>query len=107
VVFVHEEDENAHVMIDLSLKDEDKPIPPAIQTTLYFGKGIERDAKPGVYRLDTIKFETFGGESMDYRGEFEPPRFEVIPEREWEPIVKGISVLTKGQSRHWERRDRD
>ncbi len=99
VIFVHEEDENEHIMFGIAAWDEEEPIRPALQTTLDFAVPIKKDQKLGVYALDRITFQTFGGNTLPYRGDIERPSFEVIPEREAAPTVQELSIYTRGQ---WE-----
>lgn len=100
IVFVHEQDEDHHIVIRTGERKEDVPLlKPAIQTALDFSKMIERDQKPGVYTLDKINFESFGGIPMDYRGDVGTPKFVVIPEREFAPIVENVSIFTESMWR--------
>ena len=100
VVFVHEEDKNAHIMFWVESIDPNEPIPPAMLTSLNFGVRIEKDQKPGVYVLDKINFHTFGGKTLDYQGDVGKPKFEVVPESEAAPVVSELSIFTKQQ---WDR----
>ena len=96
IVFVHEEDEDQHIAFGFKSGDESKPIQPSQGGRLLdFAKTIERETRPGVYRLDKINFETFSGETKDYQGQFAIPRFEVIPERDFAPIVAEVSIYNE------------
>jgi hypothetical protein len=100
VFFVHEQDENEHIMIGFAARDDDKPaVRPGIKTIMDFAATIEKDQKPGVYALDKISFETFGGNSMGYQGDVGTPKFEVMPEREAAPIVEDVSIFTAAKWR--------
>lgn len=61
IAFVHEEDENEHLVFEFKTGDEDAPIGPTIQKILGLAKIITQDTKPGVYALDNISFKTFSG----------------------------------------------
>jgi hypothetical protein len=89
VVFVHEQDENEHILFGLQARYKDEPLPPSYETTIKgFKVLIAKDTKPGVYALDEINFNTFGGKTLGYQADFlETPKFEVIPERAVAPIV--------------------
>ena len=93
IVFVHEEDENEHILFSAAGKYSDKPLAPSEETKLYFEEAIPKDLKPGVYSLDTINFKTFSGQTLDYRGDIGTPKFEVIPEREFAPLVEDVSIF--------------
>ncbi len=103
LVFVHEEDEDEHIIVSFD-PNEGRSLKPAIRTTLDFSKLLEGGTKPGVYALDKINFQTFGGDSRDYRGDVGTPKFEVIPEYEWAPIVEEVTVYTEAR---WGRMKRD
>ncbi len=105
LVFVHEEDEDEHIIVGFGAK-EGRSLKPAIKTTLDFSTLLEEGTKPGVYALDKINFQTFGGDSRDYRGDIGTPKFEVIPEREWAPIVEEVSIYTESKWR-WVKRDEE
>lgn len=102
LVFVHEEDENEHILMGFGV-GEGQSLKPAIRTTLDFSKLLEGDAKPGVYALDKINFQTFGGDTRDHRGDVGTPKFEVIPEHHWAPVVEGVSIYTASEWRLMER----
>jgi hypothetical protein len=100
IFFVHEEDENEHIMIGFGTRDEDEPaVKRSMRTVLDFSKTVEKDQKPGIYTLNRINFETFGGQTLDYRGDIEMTRFEVIPEPEFAPIVEDVSIFTESEWR--------
>jgi hypothetical protein len=105
LVFVHEEDENEHIIMGFGL-EEGSSLKPAILTTLDFSKLLEKGTKPGVYALDKINFQTFGGDSRDYRGDIGTPKFEVIPEHEFAPMVEEVSIYTASKWR-WMKRDEE
>lgn len=105
LVFVHEEDENEHIIVGFGAK-EGRSLKPAVRATLDFSKLLEGDTKPGVYALDKINFQTFGEDSRDYRGDIGTPKFEVIPEHEWAPIVEEVSIYTESKWR-WMKRDEE
>jgi methylthioribose-1-phosphate isomerase len=61
---------------------------------------ITEGQKPGVYALDKINFETFGGRTVDPdRSTIAIPRFEIIPEKDIAPIVTEVSVFSQ---MHWD-----
>ncbi len=62
---------------------------------LDFGQTVPGDQKPGVYALDRINFETFGGQTLDHRGDVGTPKFEVVEEPEFAPIVEDVSIFTE------------
>ena len=99
VFFVHEEDENEHVALGFQGQDGDHPIAPNQKRVLDFAVTIPRDTKPGVYALDKINFETFGGNSLDYQGNVGPVRFAVIPEHEIAPVGEDVSVFNEAMWR--------
>ena len=66
---------------------------------------IPKEQKLGVYALDSITFQTYGGKTLPYRGDIGRPRFEVIPEREAAPTVHQLTIHTKGQWQAMRRRD--
>jgi hypothetical protein len=99
VIFAHEKDQNEQLEGWFWARDENRPISPALQTTIDFSMPIEKDKKLGVYALDTIRFETFSGNTLDYQGDIETPKFEVI-ESDVAPIVRELSIFTKSE---WER----
>jgi hypothetical protein len=91
VVFVHEDDADEHFLIDW-VSNENEPLAPSIEHQIGFGQVI--DTKPGVYGLERITFESYGGKQRDYQGDIELPRFEVIEESKAAPFVKEAAVLT-------------
>jgi hypothetical protein len=80
-------------------RDENRPILPALRTTIEFSMPIEKDKKLGVYALAMIRFETFSGNTLNYEGDLETPKFEVI-ESDVAPIVRELSIFTDLE---WER----
>ena len=103
LVFVHEEDEDEHIIMSFGVK-EGRSLKPAIKTMLDFPKLLEKGTKPGVYALNKINFQTFGEDSRDYRGDVGTPKFEVIPEHEFAPTVEELSIYTSSK---WRRMKRD
>lgn len=93
MIFVHEEDEDEHVLFGFST--DDLPLAPNPRRQIDFAKLIEKDQRPGVYVLDKITFETFGGKTLDHEGNIVKPKFEVVPEQERAPMVKEVSVFSK------------
>jgi hypothetical protein len=55
---------------------------------------ISKDQKPGVYALDKINFQTFSGNTLDYQGNVGTPKFEVIPELTFAPLVEDLSIFS-------------
>jgi hypothetical protein len=103
LVFVHEEDDNEHVVFGFKTED-DLPLAPNPKSLLEFAVLITEGQKPGVYTPDKINFETFGGRTVDRAGTIEMPRFEVIPEHDIDPVVEEVSVFSH---RRWlTRKDR-
>lgn len=74
---------------------------------LDFSKLLEKDTKPGVYALDRINFQTFSGDSRDYRGDTGTPKFEVIPEHEFAPIVEEVAIYTGSKWRRMKRAEEE
>lgn len=95
VIFVHEEDPNSHVVIGFESGAADGVMRPASERVVDIDYAIEHGQRPGVYRLDRISFETFGGNTLDQQGELKPASFEVIPEHVVSPMVKDVSVFTQ------------
>lgn len=99
-IFVHEEDDNEHIMFGFVARGDDKPaVKPARRTIIDLSTMIQRDRKPGVYALQKISFQTFGGKDRGYRGDVGTPKFEVIPEMEFAPIVQDVSIYTEAEWR--------
>jgi hypothetical protein len=106
VFFVHEQDENEHIMIGFASRDDEKPaVRPGIQTIMDFSATIKPNQKPGVYALDRINFETFGGQTLDHRGDVGTPRFRVEPEPEFAPIMENVSIFTESMWRTVKKRE--
>jgi hypothetical protein len=99
IVFVHQDDKKAHIVLDFKGADEEKPIQPTSRRLLDIATVVPKEQKPGIYALDRINFKTFSENTLDYRGDIVPPKFEVIPEHEAAPIVQDVSIFTK---MHWD-----
>lgn len=95
VIFVHEEDPNAHVVIGFESGAADGVMRPASQRLVDIDHAIEHGQKPGVYHLDRISFETFGGNTLDQQGDLKPASFEVILEHVVSPTVEDVSIFTQ------------
>ena len=67
LVFVHEEDENEHIIVGFGAK-EGRSLKPAIRATLDFSKLLEGDTKPGVYALDKITTSRPSGRTPETTG---------------------------------------
>jgi hypothetical protein len=93
VIFVHQEDENEHLVSGFKARYEAQPIPPTTQAVFNVAPAITKDTKPGVYALDRINFETVNGNTIDYRGDGIMLKFEVVPERVAAPMVEDVSVI--------------
>jgi hypothetical protein len=104
VIFAHEEDPNEHLEQWFFARDENKPIPPALETTIEFAIPIEKDKKLGVYALEKIIFESLSGNRLDYQGDIEIPKFEVI-ESDVAPTVHELSIFTKPEWERFKRRE--
>ena len=105
VTFIHEEDVNEHIMFGIVARDAEEPIRPALQTRVDFAVPIPKEQKLGVYALDSITFQTYGGKTLPYRGDIGSQRFEVIPERDAAPIVQELAIYTRGQWHAMRRRE--
>ena len=100
LVFVHEEDEDEHVVFGFKTAEDDPPMAPNRQRLVPSAETIKKGQKPGVYALDKINFETFGGRTVDPdRSTIAIPRFEIIPEKDIAPIVTEVSVFSQ---MHWD-----
>ncbi len=95
IVFVHEEDDNAHIFWGVQGREgEDKPLPPSDRTILTWEKTIDEDQKLGVYTLDKVNFKAFDGAMLDAPFPVGKMKFEVvedleddIPDLEDDPVV--------------------
>jgi hypothetical protein len=59
-----------------------------------------------VYALERINFQTFSGDSRDYRGDVGTPKFEVMPEHVFAPMVEEVSIYTASKWR-WMKREEE
>ena len=93
IIFVHEEAENEHIVFGLASEYTNVPIQPRPGRILTLAVAIPKDQKPGVYALDKINFETFSGNTLDYKGDVGTPKFEVVPEYTFAPLVEDLSIF--------------
>ncbi len=94
IVFVHEEEENEHIVFGLASEYTNEPIQPRPGRILPLSVTIPKDQKPGVYALNKINFQTFSGNTLDYQGDVGTPKFEVIPELTFAPLVEDLSIFS-------------
>ena len=105
IVFVHEEEENEHIVFGLASEYTNEPIQPRPERILPLTVTIRKDQKPGVYALDKINFQTFSGNTLDYQGHVGTPKFEVIPEQAFAPLVTDLSIFSLLEWENLERRE--
>ena len=66
IVFVHEDDEDTHLLFGFQgAEGKVKPLPASERTTLSLTPTIDDAQKGGVYELHKINFKTFDGSTLD------------------------------------------
>ncbi len=90
IVFVHEMDQNEHIVLSQELPKEIGG--PAPQIKLRLAAEIGQEQKPGHYRLDYCQFQTFTGKIVNPRNMPEVGGFQVVPERDWSPFIEYLKL---------------
>lgn len=96
VIFAHEEDQDEQ--LEQWMWPRDETIPRSLGVPLEFELPIDKETKLGVYALQKVVFETFDGNTLDYRGDIEA-KFEVIAS-DVTPTIQKLCIYTEAE---WER----